>query len=975
MFRLCCLVVAFCSLTLAQPFPALETYVATDSESIDLPAINQAAQRLADKGVKPFVIFMESDVGESLEEASGYLDRALESYGLRRSDGALQENLLALFVGTRPLPESDDQRPIFIVYEDKLFPALSAMAGSKDVDTFIREDLMIPKLRDGNFTGAFVSVFESLWERLGSDGSAGYANDPAPTPEATTPEVTRPNVLQQYWWLGLPVIALVAFFGLRSRPKQYADAVLPNREADAPLVLDDASRLKALKTQLATLTAELEPSLPNDPKNQTEMVLLAGYLETQDPEALAQLNRDYAKAVQQLKTVTGNLSTFTQTGTVSEQLPRYQALLAEANEVKAFTASLNDRWQQLNRELASVPDKLAAMRGTLQQLRASYKERPDFVTADEVFGPLEQDISEVESVQQQNKSLEALRLLTGVQDNIALVSDSVTRLMEADQRLDSFEATLPQFQAQGFKLFRFAERIPDVRQSMEIALRLIKQGEYKVLDAQVDDVMEQTSDVVDGAKTFSELHKHNADRLESLENEAKTVVQQLEDSAKTFTAFQAFAASSWRDVRGNGTEAQNALNRAQELWENARADNDMVGPQEFDRAKTALDNALSELAQAKTLLAALDTRLHDLQTAKATAKDQLALVEKDLAEFQTLLRRPEVDKDVGHIPEQKLTEAKVFVDKAKAELSLSLPDWLVVMKNVQCADKSADEALSLMRSEQEAMEHRRVRVNSERVEAQSALQRVSGYLQAHQSDMTQLTLTRLEELNQQWHKADAQMQSANELSEEHLAQTLEQTATLYDGVQQQADTLFLQAEKDFNDLENLRKQVAERLAALQSRLNGVNSQLMNAGLTPSPLQRKIYEISNNLPVLTNSDRTLLENADATLQRLEPEVTALVQEANKDIDEFQDEQRYREESRRARDTYSWGGFGVPSPPRDSSPWWGSASSSSGSSWSSRSSSSSSSRSSSSSSRSNSSSRSSSSNRSSWGGSGKKSGGGW
>jgi archaellum component FlaC len=971
------------SVVIAQSIPTLETFVATDSDKLDIAAIAQAAQALADKGIKPVVLFVEGDVGQSLDEASSYFDRALESYGLRQADGSLQKNLFALFVGTNPLPESDDQRPIFILYENELFPILSSMAGSKDVDAFIREDLMIPKLLDGNFTGAFTSVFESLEERLPT-GQAETAEPGVGEPEIILPEpevTAPPNFLQPFWWLGIPVVALLAFLGLRRRARNAPAGVTQDNEAPPP-VLDDAGKLKVIKAQLATLMSSLEPSLPNDPNNQTEMVLMTGFLEGQHPEELAQLNQDYAKAVQQLKTVSANLSTYTQTGTASEQLPRYQALLAEANEVKAFTQSLSDRWQRLNRELASIPDKLSAMRGSLQQLRASYKERPDFVSADEVFKPLEDDISEVEGVHQANKSLESLRMLSGVQDNIALVSDSITRLMDADQQLDTFEANLPNFQTQGFKLYRFAERIPEVRQSMEIALRLIKQGEYKVLDAQVDAVVEQTGEVVNGAKTFTELHKTNSERLEELDKLSEELAQHLDKSAAAFTAFKEFSPTSWRDVQGNGTEAQNALNRAQELWEQAQEDNDMAGPQEFDRAKTNLEGVSAELEQAKKLLEAVDTRLQDLQTAKATAKDQLALVEKDIAEFQTTLRGPEVDRNVGQAPELKLSQAKTFLDKARAELSQSLPDWLVIMQSVQSADKIADEALNLMRSEQEAMERRQVRLNSEKIEAQTSLQRLLNYVQVHHGEISQTTAAQAEQLNLQFQQAEAKEQSAKGLSEERLGQTLEQVATLFDGVQQQADVLFTQAEKDFSSLETLRKQVAERLTALQSRINGLNSQLINAGVTPSPIQRQLYVVSNGLPVLTNTDRTSLENALATLNGLEQTLGEIASDATREINTVQTERVRRAEEQNYesnnRDSYSWGGFGVPSPPRQSSPWWGSSNSSnsssrsSGSSWSSRSSSSSSSsRSSSSSSRSSSS----SSRSSSWGGSGKKSGGGW
>jgi hypothetical protein len=962
------------SLGLAQVFPPLETFVATDSTDLNIPAINQAAQRLKDKGIEPLVIFIKADIGQSLNDASDYFDKALEAYDLRDGN-KLQENLLALFVGTNPLTQSDDQRPIFIAYEDSLFPILESAAGSKNVDAFIREDLMIPKLLDGNFTGAFTSVFESVEERLPT-GQAETTEPPANKPqvvEVPEPETTQPNVFQRFWWLAIPIVGLLAFVGLRPRSRPVATTTPTTNN----VVPDSRSQLELKKTQLATLLEQLEPSLPSNPDNQTEMVLLTNFYNGQRPEDLAVLRQNYATAIEKFKSVSAQASAQHQLASTTEQIAHYDGLIAKANEVKAFTQSLNDQWQALNRELAAIPDKLAALRGSLQQLKASYKERPGFLSADEVLRPLEEDISDVEKVQQANESLKALRMLNGVQDNITLVTDSINRLMDADNELDTFEAQLPSFQPQGFKLYKFAERIPGVRQDMAIALGLIKQGEYKVLDAQVDEVVEQTSGILEGAKAFTELHKVNAERLDQLEKLGEEIRAHIDKSAEAFAAFSDFAPSSWRDVCGNGTEAQNAANRSHELWEEAFENNALTGSQEFEGAKVSIDQAFTELERAKTLLDTVDTRLRDLQTAKATAKDQLALVEKDITDFETTMRRPEVDRVVGKEPEAKLVGAKASVSRAKTELSQNLPDWLVVMGNVQAADKVIDEALSLLRSEQEAMEHRRVRVNSEKVEAQASLQRVSSYLSVHGNEMTQQTLLKLGEIEQAWQRAESQEQSATTLSEAVLGKTLEQTATLYDGVQQQADALFVTAEKEFNDLETLRKDVAARVTTLQDRIARVNSLIIGAGLTPSPLQRQLYVITNDVPVLTSSQRSELEGALATVQRLETSLAQLEKEAQQDVNEVR---AYRtqqaEQERYNRESYSWGGWGVPSPPRDSSPWGNSRSSGSWRSSSNSSSSSSrSSRSGSSSSSSSTRSKSSPSRSSSWGGSGKKSGGGW
>jgi hypothetical protein len=766
----------------AQGFPAMDGVVVTDSGVLDIESINQSARMLENLNVKPFVLFMEAEVGLSLDEASAYFDAVLENYGLL-NNGIARSNLFALFVGTNPLPLSANQRPIYIAYGPDLVTTLESMAGSKSVDEFIRNDLMIPKLRDGSFTRAFTSTFESLAERLDTARSSTQVQTPSPS---TQGEADRFEWFKNYAWLGLPILALLGVLGLRRRSK------VRNKTT-----LEPEPNLRDIQDEIQKSLHELESSLPADATKQTEMILLSEFMKVDHLEEWQKLNRGYEQAVRNRDDVAQKMQIYRlNNSSVSQTLETYSALQKTILEVKVFVQSLNDKWLILNREVLAIPDRITALKGSIQQLRIGYKEREEFLSADEVFKPLEQDLSELESLHQANQSLRALKLLNQTQNNVTLVNESMTRLMNADKRLDDFERFLPEYQQQGFKLFRFSERIQNVRSQFAIALGLVKQGEYKVLDAQVDEVEELVSEVVDASKQFMDLYKTNQQRLDELKAMGEEVKWLIEQASQTFDKVNDFAPSTWRDIEGYGSEAQALANMAEDLYQQALDANELEGPQNFQAAKECIDQGFEELSKARHLVEALEDRLKCLTEAQQIAKAQLLLVEQDLQKHRSFLRQPSVDSDVGSLPEEKFSQAENVVAKINLELSLPQPDWLKVMELIQAADRLTDEAFEAVRSEQEAMEHRRLRVQSEKVEASAALQRVKNYCQTHMHRLGSHIQTGISDAETLFLQAEDFERQAQDLSEALRAQTLEQAAATFDQAEQKATVMFSNAEQE-----------------------------------------------------------------------------------------------------------------------------------------------------------------------------------
>ena len=222
LYLLLCISMLFLSV-LAQSFPTRNDAVATDSSLINVATINALADDLQALGADVLVLFVEADTGQSLADAEAYLDNALEHYQLRK-DGVYKNNLFAIFIGTDPLERADGQRPLYIVYGEDLNSLFERSFGSGNLDEALREDLMIPRLQEGEFTSAITLALEEASRQLALNNtlspSATQAQTKLPS-SPTSPSEAEPasNFFTSLWWpVLLVLVILFLVFGLRKKP-------------------------------------------------------------------------------------------------------------------------------------------------------------------------------------------------------------------------------------------------------------------------------------------------------------------------------------------------------------------------------------------------------------------------------------------------------------------------------------------------------------------------------------------------------------------------------------------------------------------------------------------------------------------------------------------------------------------------------------------------------------------------------------
>lgn len=233
---------------------------------------------------------------------------------------------------------------------------------------------------------------------------------------------------------------------------------------------------------------------------------------------------------------------------------------------------------------------------------------------------------------------------------------------------------------------------------------------------------------------------------------------------RAFHALGAFAPANWRDIRGNGSEAQRA---------------------EPERARLLLE---SVTARAAMLRAVRERAQRHLEALEAEAR-----------------------QDAGTEP--KAAEAERLLARIREELAMEKPDWLAVTETLQ-----ATERLLLEAGTGDELERRARLLASERLEAEASLARLEHFCRVHAPDLGSAVRAGLEQAQDAHRSAARRQREAERLTGTERARTLAEATAGFDHAQRLAEETFVAAERDFGEMEALRAQLAETGAKVEARL-------------------------------------------------------------------------------------------------------------------------------------------------------------
>src|SRR5262249_9974115 len=310
------------------------------------------------------------------------------------------------------------------------------------------------------------------------------------------------------------------------------------------------------------------------------------------------------------------------------------------------------------------------------------------------------------------------------------------------------------------------------------------------------------------------LRKANDERLPQVEQAGQQLAGAIEEGRKAFALVDEFAENTWSDIRGNGSEAQAAADRAHSLWDRATKRNTME-QQDFLGAKEDLDEAEKQIAFAHTLIDSILQRLKDLEAARDTARQDIASAQSDIDQGWSYVRSN--DPDVGKAPEQALAQAASLIEQANAELTRSRPDWMAIVKQAREANRLADQALANARSEVDAMNKLRQQAAHAQQLATAEVQKIVQFAGLHGEDIPASSEQKLNQLQADVQRAYGALKAAEQSEEQARAEDLREAIAYYTDLQSSADTLYDEIYGAFQQIEELRQRVsAAALAAAEA---------------------------------------------------------------------------------------------------------------------------------------------------------------
>lgn len=808
----------------AQAFPTRDGVVADDTGLVDASQINDAAAGLEKLGITPLVVFSRTGLGQVGSEQLAYA--AAENYGLAQQGRLLDPNLFAVVVML-------DKRESTILYGDALKPYLGPAGGTPTLADRLREQYLNPGLAAGDYTAAFSNTLTQAAREI----DLRINPPPTATPVPSTITNVDTSALGNSLLIGLGVLValgLLAVIGpMLWRNWQRNKAAAARRQA-----------LQGQLLQARNVAADMITDLdyPSDPGEQIQYRFLALALGNERPKQLADITAQYEQIYDRLTEALATYNRLNQSTLSTEQeladgIAQYQKVQSEVRYANGFLEWLAEQSRIVEGQVAAAPTEVDAAKKALaaatEELAQVAAAAPDLElpSAETVLSNVSAGLSQADNALRLNppRPLTAYDAVVQSRTRLEAAMAPWRRISSAYSQLEQQQAKVGGLRGKGFKL-------TEVRASFDAAVAELRRASEAAASGGAVEVMLTAASghlaaAGESAERLVALQASNQVALDELQRRGDETRTLIEEGGRAFDVVDEYAEESWRDIRGNGTEAQRAADLAFTLWQQATEQNSVTpeSPQDFDAARQLIDQANESLGRARELVGAIVSRLENIRESQRVAADEIAAAQRDITSGQKFVAQ--FDPDISPNPAELLAEAARLLEAARTEMSRPKPNWIEVVALARKANDTADRALANARSEQQAMEARRLKVKTASQQSDAALSRATNFATVHRADISSEVFTLLNRAQEASKQAAASLVAARSSGLEDLAlgRALDQVAGLYDSARNQADVAFSQAETQFNTMEALRAQAYDALSRAESAIQSVDEFIAQNG--------------------------------------------------------------------------------------------------------------------------------------------------
>ncbi len=535
-------------------------------------------------------------------------------------------------------------------------------------------------------------------------------------------------------------------------------------------------------------------------------------------EAQQQITQQFTAIQQQYDTIEHDLAMKEQV-TPSEYIAAQQQLVPIQEHSSTISAAL----QQLAAERTRLDEEARQGRTILQQAQQM---RDDLMAQRQQAGTppapaaiaalIAPAVAAAEQADQVNHLREVRHHADIALDLMQRTAALLAEHAELAPRLAEAQADIARLSNEGYRTETASNAATRASRALQAATDIIERGgsdpvaTIERAEQNIGIGEQATADALTHGRGMADLRAENEQHLASLHQRHSEIEHEIAQGHKTFDVVDEFAESSWHDIAGNGSEAEESAAEAARLLAAATTANTMDA-QDFVTAKVYLDDAADELDRAHELIAMIEQRLKDLQHARATARAELEAATQDIQAGWQYVKQH--DSDVGTAPEEQLRAAEQLVQTATTASQQAKPDWLQVVRTAQQANELADQALAGARSEVEQMNKFRARIERQQQLTVAALTKTTNFASAHILDIQQSNQNALQSVGNEI--AELQPQPLTDLGTAELQERLQ----TWKALEQRIEQLFSAMEGDFQRGEAQReRERAEAERRRQERL-------------------------------------------------------------------------------------------------------------------------------------------------------------
>lgn len=803
--------------------------IVDEGSRLDRAAIEAAAAPLLARGAR--VALFAVDRGRAPA-----FDALLADNALAR-DGLVRDDLIAIFV-------SFDDRYSEIRYGADWQPALDGSAEA------IQRDSLNARLADGDVDGAFAGSLVALDAAIGAGGAGGGVP----------------------WILGVPVLAGGGAAGWWLLRRQRAAAA--ERQAHE-------ARRREVGVALADLGERMRIAREQarfDAVSYSEAaVTRLGQLQTDVEERFADATGRFARADEIISSVR------------TPAAPQYQQAELVFRDVTAMTADtvaglerlagLRGEFDEYNRR---APEALGRAVSALAD--ATTRVGLAFKGSDQIMRPAAELLKRA---QERSTARDAAAAIQTSEQVLALAAELerfAARHMTLRQQLVDGRAGSGAVAARGYRVDAGLAAFSRAEALLEEAAASVARG-VAVATPPLEHAEHAYAEGIRRTSELPQIHASVERRVTAMPAALTAIDARLVAGRRAFDLVDEFAESTWRDIRGNGSEAERAIAEARSLTSQAQA-RATFATQEFVEAAADLDAAEARLADAEALIASIEQRLADLEAARASARVEFDEAAAEIDRGWSYVRSN--DADIGAAPEQQLRQAAELLQRARDQMALERPDWLSVVRDAQAANALADEAQQSAQREVSAMDVLRDQAQRALQLAGAEAKKTVTFVRLHQPDLEVSQVQRAEGLGREVDALHAALTNAALSEDAARANALRETARRAQTLERLAQDQFGAAEAAFRRAEEQRAQLRALLDAADDRIDDAQSSLESVIAGPASIRsatllrearQKLAEARRHATLRGGDDaaRRAAEEARSLAERVRADAAALRQQ--------------------------------------------------------------------------------------------------